>query len=84
MTSRHSKPKSVFKSFWDNSQTKIWSYIQTGVGATVLAVGQLYPYISDSTIKSYFDELNLPKEVALGMVVFGLITYVCHGHAQDT
>jgi len=83
MTSQISKLKSASKTFWNNSQTKVWSYIQASAGAVIFTLGQLHSYITDPTIKSYLDGLNLPKEVTLGLVVFGLITYVCHGHKDE-
>jgi hypothetical protein len=76
------KLKQRFKDFWNNSQTVVWSKVQAGTGAAVVAVGSLHPWISDSTVKSYLDQLHISPQVGMALAGLGLISYICHGHSD--
>jgi hypothetical protein len=52
-------------------------------GAFLLSASELNSYFTDPTIKSYLDKLDLPKTISISLVIFGLITYIAHGHQED-
>lgn len=72
-----------FKSFWNRSQTKAWGYLQLGGSGLLFSMGQINKVVSDPTFKSYLDQLDVPKSVIIGLALFGLVTYVVHGHGDD-
>ena len=52
-------------------------------GALLLSASELNSYFSDPTIKGYLDKLDLPKTISITLIIFGLVTYVAHGHKDD-
>jgi len=52
-------------------------------GAVLLSATELNSYFSDPTIKGYLDKLDLPKTISITLIIFGLVTYVAHGHKDD-
>lgn len=73
-----------FKSFWEESYTKAWAYVQVFPGAVLASITAFNGWVTDPTIKSYLDQLDLPKTVSVGLIVLGIITYAAHGHGDDT
>lgn len=74
---------SLFKSIWLKSWTKFWGYCQMAGAAILGVLGQLHSYISDPTLKSYLGDLDLPKYIISGLAVFGIVTWLAHGRADD-
>lgn len=72
-----------FKTIWYKSWTKFLGYTQTTIGATLFALGELHSYISDPTFKSYLGELDIPKEITIGLAILGIITWLAHGREKD-
>ncbi len=48
-----------------------------------MSVDQINKVVSNDTFKSYLDQLDVPKSVMIALAIFGLITYVAHGHGDD-
>lgn len=77
------RPLRSLKSLWQKSQTKAWGCIQAASGAGLLTVGEIGKFVTDPTTKDYLSQLDLPKSITIGLVVFGLVTYLVHGHKDD-
>jgi hypothetical protein len=73
----------MLKSIWKKSFTKLWGYAQMGGSAVLLSLGEINKVISDSTFKSYLDQLHVPTTVLTIIAVFGLITWLAHGREDD-
>lgn len=54
-----------------------------GGSAALLSADQINKVISDDTFKSYLSQLDMPKGVIIGLAVFGMITFLAHGHGDD-
>lgn len=76
-------PSSLLKSLWKKSQTKVWAFVQAVSGAGLLTVGEIGKFVTDPTTKDYLSQLDLPKSLTIGLVIFGLVTYLVHGHTDD-
>lgn len=75
-----SKP---LKSFWKNSQTKAWGYAQLAGTGLLGSISAINSAISDPSVKSYLDQIDLPKTLIAGIAVMGLLTLLFHGHGDD-
>lgn len=72
--------QSRFKTFWRNSQTKAWAYIQLGGSGILASVGQINKAVSDPGIKDYLDKIDLPTGIVIVLAGFGIISFLAHGH----
>lgn len=68
------------KKLWRNSQTKSWSYLQLGSAAILEGMHHVNKVITDPTFHGYLDQLDLPKTIIYGMAIFGMVTFLAHGH----
>jgi hypothetical protein len=73
------KIKSWGKSFWDKSWTKLWGWVQMVPAGILTFISTVNSYITDPSVKSYLDMVDVPKWLTLGIALFGLITYLAHG-----
>ena len=54
------------------------------ISAAVLAtLGQMHSYISDPTLKTYLDQIDLPKYIIAGLATLGIVTWLAHGREAD-
>lgn len=58
----------------------MWAYIQLGTSATLEGMQHINHTLNDPTFSGYLDKLDLPKTVIYGMAIFGMVTFVAHGH----
>lgn len=73
----------LFKNIWSKSWTKFWGYCQMAGAAILTTLGELHNYVSDPTLKTYLDQMDLPKYVIAGLAMFGIITWLAHGRDSD-
>lgn len=69
-----------FKNFWQRSQTKAWGYVQLAGTGLLGSISAINSAVSDPTIKSYLDQVDLPKTAIAALAVIGLLTLLFHGH----
>jgi hypothetical protein len=72
-----------FKNIWYKSWTKFLAYVQGAFAAILAGLGQLHNYISDPTLKTYVDQIDLPKYVIAGLATLGILTWLAHGREND-
>lgn len=75
--------QSQLKTFWNNSQTKAWAFAQLAGGSFLGTVKAINAWVSDPSVKSYLDQIDLPKTAILAIAAFGLLTLIFHGHGDD-
>jgi hypothetical protein len=68
------------KRFWRRSQTRTWAYTQVGCSAALTAVDGINHTLSNPVFKSYLDVLALPRSIIIGIALFGMATFIFHGH----
>jgi hypothetical protein len=42
--------------------------------------GWIASEVNDPTFKSYLDMIDVPKSIVVGLALFGMVTYIAHGH----
>lgn len=72
------------KVVWYKSWTKFLGYTQTITGAVLYSLSELHIYISDPTFKGYLGDLDVPKEITIGLAVLGIVTWLAHGREEST
>jgi hypothetical protein len=73
------KPVDWAKAVWTKSWTKLLAWVQVGSAAVIEALGQLNPWISNPTFKSYITDMQLPHSLTLSLGILGIVTWVAHG-----
>lgn len=74
--------QSLLKKLWLGSQTKALAYTQAASGTILFGLDKLNGMFNNETVKGYLSELSLPKEVTIGLVILGIVTYLAHGHGD--
>lgn len=88
MKSKNSKtssrlPQSRLQLLWQRSQTKLWAYIQGTSAALLAAIPGVNTFVNSSEFNKVLSTLTVPWYVYTGIAVFGVITYIVHGHGED-
>ena len=79
-----SKLKSAFKQLWLRSQTRLLAKAQAVSAAGLLIIPQLNGMFNDPTVQGYLGKLVMPVWFPIFLLILASVTYLAHGHKDDT
>ena len=76
------KIKSWAQAVWYKSWTQVVASSTVAFSALQGSLAGLYAWVTDPTLQSFLDKMQVPHSVTISLGVLGIITWIAHGREK--